>query len=218
MLSYGSYGVLKEEQKEANELVISSSKYLSTLVNGILDQAQLNSGQLSLQNVPYHLREIIEEVDKRMRVLAKAKDLDFYVEVESDTPQEQIGDGMRIQQILTNLLGNAIKFTQAGEIKLRVGIARQDFIRFEISDTGPGIPPDMQARIFEPFAQVDGSATRRFSGTGLGLSISQQLVHQMDGNIILESEVGKGSTFIVEIPIKNISSFDSPKPKHRERV
>ena len=218
MLSYGSYGDLEEEQKEATELVISSSQYLSTLVNGILDQAQLNSGQLSLQNVPYHLRKLIEEVEKRMRVLAKAKDLEFYVEVESDTPQEQVGDGTRLQQVLTNLLGNAIKFTQTGKIMLRVGVAEQDWLRFEISDTGPGIPPEMQARIFEPFAQVDGSTTRRFSGTGLGLSISQQLVHQMDGNIILESEVGKGSTFIVELPIKNISSFDSPKPKQRERV
>jgi signal transduction histidine kinase len=119
---------------------------------------------------------------------------------------------------LINLLGNAIKFTEAGEINLQVEVTRQNFLRFEISDTGPGIPPEMQARIFEPFTQVDGSATRRFSGTGLGLSISQQLVHQMDGNIILESEVGKGSTFIVEIPIKNISSFNSPKPKQRERV
>jgi signal transduction histidine kinase len=218
MLSYGSFGVLKEEQKEATEMVISSSQYLSTLVNGILDQAQLNSGQLSLQNVPYHLRKLIGEVEKRMRVLAKAKGLDFYVEVESDTPQEQIGDGTRLQQVLINLLGNAIKFTEAGEINLQVEVTRQNFLRFEISDTGPGIPPEMQARIFEPFTQVDGSATRRFSGTGLGLSISQQLVHQMDGNIILESEVGKGSTFIVEIPIKNISSFNSPKPKQRERV
>lgn len=216
MLSYGSYGDLEEEQKEATEMVISSSQYLSTLVNGILDQAQLNSGRLSLQNAPYHLRKAIDEVVKRMRVLAEAKDLDFYVEVDSDTPKELVGDGTRLQQVLTNLLGNAIKFTQTGEIVLRAGVTDQDILKFEISDTGPGIPPAMQVRIFEPFTQADGSATRRFNGTGLGLSISQQLVHQMDGNINLESEVGKGSTFIVEIPIKNLSSFDSSKAKQRE--
>ena len=109
---------------------------------------------------------------------------------------------MRLEQVLINILGNAVKFTDAGFIRIRYGIARDHYLSVEISDTGAGIPLEAQARIFEPFMQVDGSPTRRTSGTGLGLSISKQLVSMMQGQIKLKSEISKGSTFIVEIPIE----------------
>jgi signal transduction histidine kinase len=200
LLSFGSYGELTEEQNEATDLIIGSSKYLASLVNGILDQAQLESGQLTLVNLPYTVTGLVRDVESIIRVLAEDKGLAFEVLISSDTPEEQRGDQTRLQQVLTNLLGNAVKFTDKGMIKLQVFVNRKKLC-FQISDTGIGIPEDAQPRIFDTFTQVDGSATRRTSGTGLGLSISKQLIEMMDGQIKLSSQVGVGSTFEVEIPL-----------------
>ena len=201
MLAYGSYGKLQEAQEKPIEMIISSSKYLSILVNSILDQAQLESGQLVLLETPFDLIATLQEVEERMRVLANAKDLDFQMIIDPKTPQELVGDRTRLQQVLINLLGNAIKFTEKGSVALRVEIPNGKTIHYMITDTGPGIPPEDQTNIFKAFIQVDGSPTRRFSGSGLGLSISNQLVQKMNGKIILESELGEGSTFTVQVPL-----------------
>jgi signal transduction histidine kinase len=200
LLHYGSYGDLTNEQKSIAQVVIDSTKYLATLVNGILDQAQLDKGQLVINKAPFQVREMVKEVENRMRFLAENKGLEFIVIVEPSTPNEITGDRVRIEQILTNLLGNAIKFTEEGYVKLRIASPSNAILLFEVSDTGVGIPEKEHSRIFDPFTQVDGSLTRRHDGTGLGLSITKQLIEMMKGLITLNSQVGKGSTFTVEIP------------------
>lgn len=201
LLHYGSYGDLTNEQKSIAQVVIDSTKYLATLVNGILDQAQLDKGQLVINKAPFQVREMVKEVENRMRFLAENKGLEFIVIVEPSTPNEITGDRVRIEQILTNLLGNAIKFTEEGYVKLRIASPSNAILLFEVSDTGVGIPEKEHSRIFDPFTQVDGSLTRRHDGTGLGLSITKQLIEMMKGLITLNSQVGKGSTFTVEIPL-----------------
>ncbi|NUM49253.1 MAG: hypothetical protein HUU38_31520, partial [Anaerolineales bacterium] len=197
LLQFGSYGLLNEDQKHAAELVIGSTKYLNNLVNSLLDQAQLESGKLKILPSPFDIHQMVHEVDGRVRILAEEKGLDFQVRIEPMMPDLLCGDLTRLQQVITNLLGNAIKFTDTGQVSLRVGLLDSDEWYLQVSDTGPGIPFEDQERIFEPFRQVDGSPTRRHTGTGLGLSISNQLIQMMDGIILLESSPGKGSTFTV---------------------
>ncbi|NTV35957.1 MAG: hypothetical protein HGA53_03300 [Anaerolineaceae bacterium] len=201
LLHFGSYGELSEEQKEATDVVIGSTKYLSILVNGILDQAQLDSGQLVLVNEAFNLKQMATEVESRIRVLSESKGLDFKVQFADDLPENIFGDRMRVEQILTNLLGNSVKFTDAGEIGMNFYMSETNHLCIAVYDTGAGIPEDSKTKIFEPFKQVEDSYTRRYSGTGLGLSISKRLVEMMDGRILLESEIGKGSIFTVELPI-----------------
>ncbi|MBN1667082.1 MAG: hypothetical protein JW862_08330 [Anaerolineales bacterium] len=201
LLSFGSYGSLSTEQQEATELVIGSTKYLATLVNGLLDQAQLESGQLSLHPSWVQIKDVLGEVEARIRVLADNKKLAFHVRLDSDLPGQIYVDGMRLQQVLINLLGNAIKFTDQGWVQLQIKLPTANRITFAITDTGIGIPEDAQTSVFDPFSQADGSPTRRFSGTGLGLSISKQLVEMMGGQIRLLSKLGVGSTFTVELPV-----------------
>jgi signal transduction histidine kinase len=201
LLQVESYGPLNEEQKHATDLVIGSTKYLNNLVNSLLDQAQLESGKLKIYASPFDIHQLIQEVAGRVRVLAEEKGLDFQVNIDPLTPDLLLGDLTRIQQVITNLLGNAIKFTETGQVALRVGLQGPDEWYIQVADTGPGIPVEEQERIFEPFRQVDGSPTRRYTGSGLGLSISNQLIQMMDGLILLESSPGKGSTFTVHLPL-----------------
>lgn len=201
LLQFGSYGTLNEEQKHATELVIGSTKYLNNLVNSLLDQAQLESGKLKILPAPFDIHQMINEVDGRIRILAEEKGLDFQVMIDPMMPDLLYGDLTRLQQVITNLLGNAIKFTEKGSVTLRAGLQGPDEWYLQVSDTGPGIPQEEQDRIFEPFRQVDGSPTRRHTGTGLGLSISNQLIQMMDGIILLESTPGQGSTFTVHLPL-----------------
>ena len=145
--------------------------------------------------------ELIDEVEARMVVLAQAKALKLTTHLAADLPATLYGDPQRLEQIIVNLVGNAIKFTESGSIILRVCRPDKGHWAIKVSDTGPGIPPEAQTRIFEPFRQVDGSVTRLHKGTGLGLSIVKQLTSMMDGQIELDSQLGKGSTFSVILPI-----------------
>ncbi len=201
LLQMGSYGALNEEQKHTTALVVSSTKYLDNLVNGLLDQAQLDRGKLTLQTTSFDVRKMIREVETRVRVLAEEKKLTFQVDLDPELPDKLSGDMIRIQQVLTNLLGNAIKFTQTGQIITRVFLSLPDEWVIQVADTGPGIPDEDQERIFDAFHQVDGSPTRKHSGTGLGLSISMQLIQMMNGIILLDSKLGQGSTFSVHLPL-----------------
>jgi signal transduction histidine kinase len=170
-------------------------------VNELLDEAALEAGKLQLYPRIFILTDLIHEVDSQMQMLAKTKGLRFTTELEVGMPAALWGDVNRLQQILANLVGNAVKFTETGSVHLAIRRAGESQWEIQVTDTGPGIPKEAQAYIFEPFRQIDGSETRTHQGSGLGLSIVNQLVTLMEGQIFLESEVGKGSVFTVKLPL-----------------
>jgi signal transduction histidine kinase len=182
--------------------IIESAQYLTTLVNNLLDQAKLEEGKLKLNIVPFDPAEIIEQVETNMKVPAQSKGLDLFVDVEPDVPASLSGDPDRVQQILANLVNNAIKFTEKGSVNVRFYCPDVDHWAMQVSDTGPGIPPEAQAYIFEAFRQVDGNSSQSHNGSGLGLSIVKQLTTLMGGSVLLESDIGQGATFTITLPIE----------------
>lgn len=195
---------LNEEQREYLELVKSSANQLLDIINGILDFSKIESGKLELELVNFDLREITEKSIETLAIHAHEKGIELILFVDPLVPDSIIGDPIRLSQIIINLISNAIKFTQEGEIVLRVeleGDIQSSRFHFSIYDTGIGIPKDRQASIFESFTQADGSTTRTYGGTGLGTTISKQLIEMMGGSIWLESPVndtnigGPGSAF-----------------------
>jgi signal transduction histidine kinase/CheY-like chemotaxis protein len=190
---------LSMEQRQFAECTRSSAEGLLGIINDILDFSKIEAGKLDLEQIPFSLRGTLGNTLKPLALRAGQKDLELLLDVGSDVPDAVIGDPSRLRQIVLNLVGNAIKFTEAGEIVVRAALDGDTpegvALRFEVADTGIGIPLDKQAQVFEAFAQVDGSVTRRFGGTGLGLAISSQLVRLMGGRLWLESEPGRGSTF-----------------------
>lgn len=201
MLELGLYGPVSTDQKEALARIIDSTQYLARLVNELLDQARLEAGKLELQISTFTPKTLVEETCTRMEVLAQAKGLSLVREIAGDMPLTLWGDPMRLQQILVNLISNAIKFTSDGGIHVHVYRSDPKHWVIQVSDTGPGILKEAQSYIFEPFRQVDGSMTRRHQGSGLGLSIVKQLTSLMGGFVTLESEVGRGSIFTVLLPL-----------------
>ncbi len=191
---------LKPEQRDFLKVVQSSSETLLGLINDILDFSKIEAGQMEIEEVRLNLSELVEGVAEILSVRAYNKGLELLCYVDPRLPDWVIGDPTRVSQILVNLIGNAIKFTEMGEVSIRVERAESDDhdqvgLHFMVSDTGIGISKENQARIFEKFSQADSSTTRRFGGTGLGLSISKSLVELMGGSMWLESEEGKGSVF-----------------------
>jgi two-component system sensor histidine kinase/response regulator len=190
---------LSDEQKDFLETSHESANALLSLLNDILDFAKIESRQLDLENIDFDLRTTVEGTVASLAPRADAKNLEMACLIHHDIPIALQGDPGRLRQILVNLIGNSIKFTQHGEIVVRVVLDSEDdqvaVLRFSVSDTGIGVPKDRQASIFERFVQVDGSTTRKYGGTGLGLSISKQLAELMGGVIGLDSEAGQGSTF-----------------------
>ena len=194
-----------------------SADLLLTLLNDLLDSAKIESGKLELESAPFSLRRMLDQITRVLAVRASEKGLCFCCRMPEETPDAVVGDRMRLQQVLLNLAGNAIKFTERGEVEISLRALSQDgeaCLEFAVRDTGIGIPPSGQERLFQPFAQADASMARRFGGTGLGLSICKSLVEMMGGRIWVESEVGKGSTFhfTVRLPLaKELpSDFDAP--------
>jgi signal transduction histidine kinase/FixJ family two-component response regulator len=187
------------EQREYLEIVKDSAEVLLTVLNDILDYSKIEAGKLRLEPVQFRLRLCVDETLRLLAVWANKKDLELLYHIPPSVPDMVAGDPARIRQIMVNLIGNAIKFTERGEVSLNVAVeTRSDeglLLRFSVHDTGIGIRASDQARIFDAFIQADGSFTRRFGGTGLGLAISTQLAALMGGRIWLESEIGKGSTF-----------------------
>jgi len=177
----------------------SSSKSLLTLINDILDFSKLEAGKLSYEKVEFPLEDLIQECAESVSEAASKNDIGFICEIEQDVPATTIGDPTRLRQIITNLTGNAIKFTNEGMVSIHVARisdqATPDRIKFTISDTGVGISAEAQLKLFNSFEQADSSTTREFGGTGLGLAISRRLVKGMDGEIAFESELGQGSSF-----------------------
>ncbi|MEK7799434.1 MAG: ATP-binding protein, partial [Acidobacteriota bacterium] len=187
------------EQREYLDLVKSSSDSLMGLLNDILDFSKIEAGRLELDPIDFSLRDCLDETMRILAVRAHAKGLELACHVLPEVPDAVVGDPGRLRQILINLVGNAIKFTERGEVVVKVEsdvVSRdQVHLRFAVIDTGIGIPRDKHGSIFEAFTQADGSTTRKYGGTGLGLTISSQLVEMMGGRIGVDSDVGRGSTF-----------------------
>jgi PAS domain S-box-containing protein len=190
---------LTPEQRDYLSLVKSSADSLLHVINDILDFSKIEAGKLELEKTEFAIRDLFEDTLKTMALRADKKSLEISMRVSAAVPKILIGDPTRLRQLIVNLVGNAIKFTERGSIVIDTDVESKSgdefLLHISISDTGIGIPPEKQQVIFESFAQADGSTTRRFGGTGLGLAISRQLVKLMGGRIWVESKTGRGSTF-----------------------
>ena len=190
---------LTHEQREYLDLVMISADSLLKIINDVLDFSKIEAGKIDLEFLDFNLREYLEDLVRTLSVQARAKDIEVACHVLPDVPQLVIGDYERLRQIVVNIMSNAIKFTQSGEVVLRVEnfSIREDevVLHFTIADSGIGIPHERLEKIFQPFEQVDATTTRKFGGTGLGLAIASRLVEMMGGRIWVESELGKGSVF-----------------------
>jgi signal transduction histidine kinase/DNA-binding response OmpR family regulator len=190
---------LTPEQREYLETVKISADSLLTVINDILDFSKIEAGKIDLEAIDFDLRDCLECTLKTVALRADEKGLELLCEVAAEVPEVVRGDSTRLRQVVINLVGNAIKFTDEGEVALKVQAEAPEgqdrLLRFTVSDTGIGIPKDKQESIFAPFSQADTSTTRKYGGTGLGLTISTRLVEMMGGKIWVESEVGRGSQF-----------------------
>ncbi len=199
-------GELDPEQKERIEAVKYSGESLLDIINDILDLSKIEARKLELDSVSFSMRGVIEKVLRPLASKTAAKNLELILDVEHDVHDHYIGDPVRLRQVLFNLLGNAIKFTEEGEVKLEVKTKKSgekiDEIWFAISDTGIGISEEKIKNLFKSFSQADSSTSRRFGGTGLGLAISKSLVEMMNGEIKVESTYGKGSVFSFVVTLK----------------
>ncbi|MGD1091685.1 MAG: ATP-binding protein [Bryobacteraceae bacterium] len=190
---------LTAEQRDFLSTVKTSADSLLTVINDILDFSKIEAGKLELDPICFNLPDTLEETMKALALRSHEKGLELVCDLRPDLPEYVVGDPVRLRQVIVNLVGNAIKFTERGEVELQASLkAEQDgrlLLHFAIRDTGIGISPEKQNLIFDPFSQADGSTTRKFGGTGLGLTISKRLVGMMGGDISVESELRKGSCF-----------------------
>jgi signal transduction histidine kinase/CheY-like chemotaxis protein/streptogramin lyase len=205
---------LTPDQRDYLETVESSGHALLRIINDILDFSKMEAGKLRLESAPFDLQDLAQKAVGLLTVQAAEKGLRLSFVVDPSTPRAILGDAIRLRQILVNLLGNAVKFTAAGEVSLSVmGLGQPGGTRsisFTVRDTGPGIPPEQQQRIFDSFSQADSSISRRFGGTGLGLAISKLLVEQMGGCLTVESEPGRGAAFRFDIPAEVVEECGPP--------
>ena len=213
---------LTAEQREYVDGIRSSGHALLTLINDILDFSKIEAGRLELESKPFQLRAVVDESIALFLARAKERGLQLSVGIDGRVPAVIAGDAGRLRQVLINLLGNAVKFTEQGEVALTVtaseGTGNWRRILFAVRDTGPGIAPEHQQRIFDSFSQVDASITRKYGGTGLGLAISRSLVEQMGGHLRVESQLGHGATFSFSIAaeIAEMPQAKAPPPAARE--
>ena len=221
---------LSDGQRKRVELIDSSGRAMMRLLNDILDFSKIEAGQMRISHDPFDLRHALQACVTLVKPAAERKSLEIHLEIEQALPKFVLGDGLRLRQIILNLLGNAVKFTEDGLIALRVssGSAASGSIAIEVADTGIGIDQDRQAAIFEEFVQADDATASRFGGTGLGLSITSQLVKLMGGTLELESAPGKGSTFRISLPLEpatidtaqvpSIDAAPTQDRKHHRRI
>ena len=203
---------LNEKQQNFTSLILSSARNLLTLINSLLDFSKIEAKMMELDIAEFNLKTLVDEIMSLYSVAGQRKDIEVYAEVSASLADSYMGDSYRIRQILVNLLGNGIKFTETGSVVLRVektvSSEGKNFLRFAVYDSGPGIPPDKLDQLFKPFSQVENSSTRRYGGTGLGLSICQKLVELMDGEIGVESSPEEGSVFWFSIPLTAVKETE----------
>jgi two-component system sensor histidine kinase/response regulator len=214
---------LTNEQREHLGLVRLSAESLLSIINDILDFSKIEAGKMDLESIPFDLRESLGETMKALSFRAHQKGIELIYDVQPEVPEALQGDPGRLRQILINLVGNSIKFTERGEIVLTVDEESEapgvSCLHFVVKDTGVGVPPEKQERIFEAFSQADGSMARKYGGTGLGLTICKRLVEMMNGRIWMESEPGKGSSFhfIIRLGVQGAPAARSA-PAHPEQL
>ncbi|PTN38427.1 response regulator [Desulfonatronum sp. SC1] len=209
---------LDDALREALHVISREANALLEIINEILDFSKIEAGKLDFERIDFDLRYVLDHVVESFVIQAEAKGLELIVFQAPDVPVRLVGDPGRLRQVLLNLVGNALKFTHAGEVVLSVEVASDHgeaiVLRFSVRDTGIGIPPDKQALVFESFTQVDDSTTRLYGGTGLGLSICKRFVELMGGEVGLESQVGQGSSFWFTLPLhRQVSPDPTPAPR-----
>ncbi|STR23355.1 Signal transduction histidine-protein kinase BarA [Janthinobacterium lividum] len=201
---------LSPKQQRFVHTVHRSGESLLSIIDDILDFSKIEAGKLVLEHIPFDLRQVIDDVVALFANGIQRKAIEFTCRVASDMPQHVRGDPVRLRQILTNLLNNATKFTERGEISVDVSCPAAGQIRLEVRDTGIGMAPEAAAAVFQPFRQADSTTSRKYGGTGLGLAIIKQLVEMMGGNIVLKSVAGQGSSFAVTVVVGTVAPEDAP--------
>jgi signal transduction histidine kinase/CheY-like chemotaxis protein len=202
------------EQREYLEMSRASAQALLTIINDVLDFSKIEAGRFELDPTSFNLHQSLEQTLKPLRLRGREKNLEVELKIQPEVPRWITADAMRLQQVLINLLGNAIKFTEKGSVAAEVSLVSREGqslqLRFAVQDSGIGIPPEKQKLIFSAFSQADGSTTRRFGGTGLGLSICLRLVEMMGGQIEVDSVVGEGSCFHFQISVTEAEAVAEP--------
>jgi PAS domain S-box-containing protein len=208
--------LLQESQRQNLDIINRSGEHLLTLINDVLEMSKIEAGRVQLENAPFDLGGMVRDVADMMQIRAQEKGLRLLIDQSSQFPRYIVGDEARLRQVLINLIGNAVKFTQQGGVTLRLGTKHNKIshLQIEVEDSGPGIGLEDQKRIFEPFVQLGEQADSK--GTGLGLTITRQFVQMMGGNITLESTIGKGSLFRVDLPLNEVSEAVIAQPKRVE--
>jgi signal transduction histidine kinase/CheY-like chemotaxis protein len=202
---------LKDQQRQMLSVMVDSSDMLLLLLNDILDMSKIEAGKIELESIPFSPQKLVHAASDLFDARASAKDIQLEVEIADDASQWRLGDPARLRQILFNLVSNAIKFTDQGTVKIALHLGPKREMAISVTDTGIGIPPDRVAHLFEKFTQADSSHTRLYGGSGLGLSIAKAMTEAMGGSLLVESEVGVGSTFTCLVPLQAVSAtFDEP--------
>jgi signal transduction histidine kinase len=210
---------LDERQRRFIRMAHDSAKGLMTIINDLLDVAKIEAGRIVIDEQPFGLHDCLSESLQPLLLQAHAKGIQLHARVQPSVPPQLVGDALRLRQVLINLVGNALKFTERGEVRIEIALADAEAgdapdrlrLRIAVTDTGIGMTRDQIAQIFDPFTQADGSITRRYGGTGLGLTIVQRLVRLMGGEIRVESEPGLGSSFSFEITAGRVAATAQPQ-------
>ncbi|MEZ5399692.1 MAG: response regulator [Bryobacteraceae bacterium] len=207
---------LAPAQREQVETAKNCAHTLLALLNDLLDLSKIEAGRMALESIPFSIQEVVKGCVLAVSPKAAEKGLEIRTTVEGDVPATLLGDPLRVRQILMNLVSNAVKFTEEGSVEVRVSrgkqTANQIVLQVAVADTGPGIPADKLTTIFDEFTQADGTVSRRFGGTGLGLAITRRLVELHEGSIRAESEMSKGSTFLVDLVLGYVAPPAAPEP------